>query len=75
MIQRAFAPSAIFTPISRVRSLTTAYMMFATPMPPTRSVIAPMRPRKISMPIDIFRPFVVFLTMFQVDRARSSVGS
>ena len=34
MTWRGLAPSAIFTPISRVRSLTTAYMMLATPMPP-----------------------------------------
>ena len=44
---RTLAPSAIFTPISRVRSFTTAYMMFATPTPPMRSVSEPTTPRKI----------------------------
>ncbi len=47
---RSFAPSAILTPISRVLSFTTANMMLATPMPPTRRVSAPMIPRKIWMP-------------------------
>ncbi len=56
VIQPAFAPRAIFTPISRVRSLTTAYMMFATPTPPMRSVSAPMIPRKIWIPMrDVLR--------------------
>ncbi len=48
--RRGLAPSAIFTPISRVRSLTTAYMMFATPIPPIMSVSAPMIPRNSWMP-------------------------
>ena len=33
-------------PISLVRSSTTTFMMFETPMPPTISVSTPMRPRK-----------------------------
>ena len=33
-------------PISRVRSSTTTFMMFDTPMPPTTSVSTPMMPRK-----------------------------
>ena len=31
------APSALRSPISRVRSVTATSMMFITPMPPTRS--------------------------------------
>ncbi len=42
----ARAPSAILMPISRVRSSTTTFMMFETPMPPTMSVNEPMIPRK-----------------------------
>ncbi len=40
------APTASLTPISRVRSSTTTYMMFETPMPPTIRVKEPMIPRK-----------------------------
>ena len=35
------APSALRTPISRVRSLTAMSMMFITPMPPSASVTTP----------------------------------
>ncbi len=41
------APTARLTPISRTRSWTTMYMMFATPMPPTASVKLPIRPMKM----------------------------
>ena len=34
------APSALRSPISRVRSVTETSMMFITPMPPTSSEIA-----------------------------------
>src|SRR6266511_388955 len=47
---RTFAPRAIFTPISRVLSFTTAYMMLATPIPPTKRVRVPMIPRNIWIP-------------------------
>ena len=40
MMCRLRAPSASFTPISCVRSLTTTYMMLATPTPATSSVNA-----------------------------------
>ena len=75
MIQPRRAPSAIFTPISRVRSLTTAYMMLATPTPPMMSVSAPMTPRNISMPRKIFAVMRLSLTVFQVPQTRSSFGS
>ncbi len=76
MIQRGGAPSAIFTPISRVRSLTTAYMMLATPTPPMMSVSAPMMPKKISMPSMIFSCiFWPFDGVPESADARSSVGS
>ena len=35
------APTERLIPISRVRSCTTMYMMFATPIPPTLSVKLP----------------------------------
>ena len=44
-IQRCFAPRAILMPISRVRSSTTTFMMFETPMPPTINVSTPISPR------------------------------
>ena len=37
MMSRRFAPSALRSPISRVRSLTTISMMFMMTMPPTTS--------------------------------------
>ncbi len=39
MMSRFFAPIARRTPISRVRSITLASMMFMIPMPPTSSEI------------------------------------
>ena len=38
------APTAMRTPISRVRSVTDTSMMFITPMPPTTSAMAAMAP-------------------------------
>jgi len=56
VIHRRRAPIAILTPISLVRSLTTAYMMLATPTPPMISVSPPMIPKKSSSPSMIFAP-------------------
>ena len=41
------APSAFRMPISRVRSVTETIMMFMMPMPPTRSEMPAMLPRRI----------------------------
>ena len=41
MLKRV-APSALRTPISRVRSVTDTSMMFMMPMPPTRRLTAAM---------------------------------
>ena len=41
---RGVAPSALRSPISRIRSVTETSMMFMTPMPPTSSEIAAMPP-------------------------------
>ena len=46
MMSRRFAPIARRIPISRVRSVTVASMMFMMPMPPTTSEIAAMSPMK-----------------------------
>ena len=75
VIQPRRAPSAILTPISLVRSLTTAYMMLATPTPPMMSVSAPMMPKKISRPIRIFSCIFWPLTVFQTPHTRGSSGS
>ena len=69
------APRAIFTPISLVRSLTTAYMMLATPTPPMISVSAPMMPKKISRPMRIFPLIFWPSTVFQTPNACESSGS
>ncbi len=50
MMWRLRAPIDRLMPISFVRSLTTTYMMLATPTPATSSVNRPTRPRKISIP-------------------------
>ena len=49
MMSRRRAPSALRSPISRVRSLTTISMMFMITMPPTTSDIetTPMRTAKM----------------------------
>ena len=41
-MSRGFAPTAMRTPISRVRSVTLTSMMFMIPMPPTSSDTAAM---------------------------------
>ena len=46
---RVVAPSALRTPISRVRSLTATSMMFITPMPPRPSVTSPTTVKKSRM--------------------------
>ena len=45
MMSRRLAPRARRMPISRVRSVTVASMMFMMPMPPTRSEIEAIVPR------------------------------
>ena len=45
MIWRRLAPMARRMPISRVRSVTEASMMFMMPMPPTSRLMAAMEPR------------------------------
>lgn len=45
MMSLFLAPRARRRPISRVRSVTVASMMFMMPMPPTRSEMAAMEPR------------------------------
>ena len=50
-----FAPMALRTPISRVRSVTLTSMMFMTPMPPT------MRPTDATANIKMkIRPLILF---------------
>ncbi len=47
VMSRRFAPRARRMPISRVRSVTVASMMFMMPMPPTISEIDAMAPSMI----------------------------
>ena len=48
MMSRCLAPRARRMPISRVRSVTVASMMFMMPMPPTNSEIEAIVPRMIA---------------------------
>ena len=57
MMSRWRAPSALRTPISRVRSVTLTSMIFITPMPPTS------RPRA-EMAIETIRIIPVILSKF-----------
>src|SRR5207247_4963805 len=50
MMSARVAPTARRTPISRVRSRTTIYMMFATPIPPPSRVKLPTMARKLFKP-------------------------
>jgi len=47
MMSRRLAPKARRMPISRVRSVTVASIMFMMPIPPTTSEIAAIRPMKM----------------------------
>ena len=53
-IARALAPTALRTPISRVRSRTATSMTFITPIPPSSSVVMPTAPKKSFMLSMIF---------------------
>ena len=44
---RGVAPSALRSPISRMRSVTDTSMMFMTPMPPTMSEMAAIPPSRM----------------------------
>ncbi len=72
---RLRAPKASFTPISFVRSFTTTYMMFATPIPATSSVNAPTSPRNTSMPKPIWLVSFSSSMKSHIGSARSSSGS
>jgi hypothetical protein len=50
MMSRRLAPSALRSPISRVRSLTTINMMFMITMPPTSSDNPTMPTSSTAMP-------------------------
>ena len=52
MIARVVAPSALRTPISRVRSRTAISMMFITPMPPSASVMKPTASEEVAHRVD-----------------------
>ena len=55
MMSLRLAPSALRSPISRVRSLTTISMMFMITMPPTTSDRATMPTRTAKMPLVTWR--------------------
>ena len=46
-ISAGVAPSALRSPISRIRSVTETSMMFMTPMPPTSNEITAIPPSRI----------------------------
>jgi len=49
MMSLRFAPTALRTPISRVRSVTLTSMMFMMPMPPTSRAMLTMPPATAPM--------------------------
>ncbi len=67
-IERRVAPSALRTPISRVRSRTATSITFITPMPPMKSVAMPTAPRKYFMPSVIVRKAFASSTVSQMLR-------
>src|SRR3989454_9593324 len=69
------APTARRTPISRVRSRTTMYMMFATPMPPTSRVKLPTMAKKTLKATNIFSNLFSHSLVSQKPRASLSSGS
>jgi hypothetical protein len=75
MMVLRFAPIARLMPISRVRSLTTTYMMFDTPRPPTQRVIVPIRTRKILKASKKRRKSLKNSAVSHTLRASSSDGS
>ncbi len=75
MMAAGVAPTARRTPISRVRSRTTIYMMFATPMPPTSRVKVPTIAKKMLKATNILPNFVSHSLVSQNPRASLSVGS
>ena len=62
MISNRFAPSALRSPISRVRSLTATSIMFIMPIPPTRSENPAMLPSAILIILTDFLGVVPCLT-------------
>jgi len=75
MMSVRVAPTARRTPISRVRSRTTMYMMFATPMPPTSRVKLPTMAKKMLKATNIFPKRVSHSLVSQKARASLSCGS
>ena len=73
-ISRRFAPSALRTPISRVRSCTLTNMMFMMPTPPIASVSTPMNVSTIFRPPTM--PLVISCVFSEPNMfsARSSAG-
>jgi len=74
-ISAVVAPSALRTPISRVRSFTATSMMFVTPMPPSASVTMPTMVKKSFM-WPIMRPNIsVCSEVSHIEIACWSAGS
>ena len=71
-ITRALAPTALRTPISRVRSFTATSITFITPMPPRNKLTSPTAPRKYFMLSVIVRKAFVSSTVSQMEAASLS---
>ena len=74
-ISRLVAPSALRTPISRVRSVTDTSMMFITPMPPRKSVISATHPKKTVITLKIRCVSLAPRMVSQIMSASSSSSS
>ena len=72
---RRRAPSALRTPISRVRSCTDTSMMFITPTPPISSVSDPMKTSTTIRPPAIPSTTAMISALVSARTARSSRAS
>src|SRR5260370_1352199 len=72
---RCVAPSALRSPISRVRSVTETSMMLMMPMAPSASVITPTTPRNQSMPLKILSTRLLSSIVSQSSNDSVSFGS
>ena len=69
MMLPCFAPMAMRSPISRVRSVTDTSMMFMTPMPPTTSEMSAMPEMSRAMVPVVLSMVFLMLSVFTVKKS------
>jgi len=75
LMSTAVAPSALRTPISRVRSVTATSMMFMTPMPPKASVRRATAPKNNVITLKMRSVNFDPSSVSHIQRASLSLGS